>query len=131
MFYEVEQLSVFVENKPSRLAMVIKILREADVKVKAFMIADAGDFGIIHLIVDDPKKGKERLIKDGFTVSTSKMVKVDHVKSDSLIEKVASILGRSNKNIRYAYGFVSEDGSLILRTEVIEEALKLLHESIY
>ncbi|MEM4297239.1 MAG: acetolactate synthase, partial [Nitrososphaerota archaeon] len=100
-------------------------------KIKAFMIADAGDFGIIHLIVDDPKKGEQQLVKEGFTVSTSKTVKIDHIKNDSVIEQTALILGEAAKNIRYAYGFVSEDGCLILRTEAVEEALEILSKKYH
>ncbi|MEM4575727.1 MAG: ACT domain-containing protein, partial [Archaeoglobaceae archaeon] len=52
MILVIKQISVFVENKPGRLASVTGVLFEKGINLRAFMIADAGDFGIIRMVVD-------------------------------------------------------------------------------
>ncbi|HDL14944.1 MAG TPA: ACT domain-containing protein, partial [Euryarchaeota archaeon] len=49
-----EQLSVFVENKPGRLAKITEVLQKAVINIRALSIAELGEFGVIRLIVDRP-----------------------------------------------------------------------------
>ena len=47
----IEQLSIFVENKPGRMAEITRLLQENDIDIRALSIADTRDFGIMRLIV--------------------------------------------------------------------------------
>ena len=58
---KVEQMSVFLENKPGALAEVTRILGESGVNIRALSLADTKDFGILRLIVNDIEKAKEVL----------------------------------------------------------------------
>jgi len=46
---EIKQISLFVENKPGRMAKVSKTLSDAGVNIRAMTIAEAGDFGVIRM----------------------------------------------------------------------------------
>lgn len=48
----VTQISIFVENRPGRLAAVTRVLGEADVDIQALSIADTSEFGVLRLIVN-------------------------------------------------------------------------------
>ncbi|MDR1496697.1 MAG: ACT domain-containing protein, partial [Clostridiales Family XIII bacterium] len=50
----IDQISVFVENKPGKLAEVTKLLGDVGVDLRAMSIADTRDFGILRIIVDNP-----------------------------------------------------------------------------
>ncbi len=50
---QVEQISVFLENKSGRLSEVTAILTESNVNIRALALADTSDFGVLRLIVDD------------------------------------------------------------------------------
>ncbi len=50
---KVEQISIFVENKPGTLEHVARILKEASINIRTLSIADTSDFGIVRLIVND------------------------------------------------------------------------------
>ena len=52
----VKQVSIFVDNKKGSIAEVISILGESNINIKALSVADAADFGILRLIVDEPEK---------------------------------------------------------------------------
>ena len=52
-----KQISVFIENRAGRLARVTGVLRDAGVNIRAISMADAPDFGIFRLVVDDTERG--------------------------------------------------------------------------
>jgi len=49
----IKQISVFMENKYGRMARVAKALADGNVNIRALTIAEAGDFGIVRMVVDD------------------------------------------------------------------------------
>jgi hypothetical protein len=66
--YRVKQLSIFSENKPGRLAAVAKAMKEENVNIFAFSIAEGAGYGVIRTLVDKPEKALEKLQTIGFTV---------------------------------------------------------------
>ena len=54
----VKQVSIFVENKEGKIADVLNILAKENINISALSLADTTNFGILRLIVDDPKKAK-------------------------------------------------------------------------
>ena len=58
---QIQQISIFVENKSGRLAEITEALAAAKVDIRAVSIADTSDFGILRLIVDKPKEAVEAL----------------------------------------------------------------------
>ena len=71
---QVQQLSVFVENKSGRLAEITEAIAKAGVDIRALTIADTRDFGILRLIVDDPRKAEDVLREAGMTVSITSVL---------------------------------------------------------
>ena len=51
-----EQLSVFMENKVSRLNEVLLQLKTSKVNVLSLSLADTSEFGVLRLIVDNPEE---------------------------------------------------------------------------
>ena len=62
------QLSIFAENKSGKLAQITSVLAKEKINIRATTIATADTFGIIDLIVDDPKRAEAALSKSGMTV---------------------------------------------------------------
>ena len=57
---KVEQISIFLENKPGGLEEVTGILKDADINIRTLSLADTSDFGILRLIVDNVDQGQAR-----------------------------------------------------------------------
>ena len=57
----IKQLSVFVENKPGRLAAVIEALGKNNINISALSLADTSEYGILRIIVNDPELASEVL----------------------------------------------------------------------
>jgi hypothetical protein len=127
----IKQISLFAENKPGRLAKIASNFRKAGINIRAFTIAEAGDFGIIRMVVDRPDNAHEVLHDAGFTVSETNVLGIEMEDVPGRLGKIADVLGEKNINIDYAYAFVTktEQALLILRVNDIETAIKVLLDS--
>jgi hypothetical protein len=126
---EIKQLSLFVENRPGRMAKVSKSLSDAGVNIRAMTIAEAGDFGVIRMVVDDPEKGYKVLHNNGFTVSTTDVLAVEMKDTPGGLYEIVNTLGENSINVDYAYAFVTakaEKAMLILRVDDIAKARQAL-----
>lgn len=126
----IEQVSVFVENKPGRLAAVTEKLYEEGVNIRAFTIAEAGDFGIIRMVVDNTSKAQDILKDSGFTVSITRVLGVEVEDEPGGLFNIAKSLGKAGINIEYVYAFIagSEKAVIILRVDNIEKAIEILEK---
>ena len=55
------QISVFLENKPGRLQALTDILAKMDVNMRALSLAETAEFGIARIIVDELDSAVEML----------------------------------------------------------------------
>ena len=125
----IKQISLFVENKPGRMAKVSKTLSDAGVNIRALTVAEAGDFGVIRMVVDDPEKGYQVLHDNGFTVSETEVLAVEMKDIPGGLYEIVNTLGESDVNVDYAYAFVTtkaERAMLIIRVDNLEKARKVL-----
>ncbi len=127
----IKQISLFAENKPGRLSKVADTLSKAGINIRAFTIAEAGDFGVIRMVVDDPDKAYKALQGQGFAVSETEVIGVGMKDIPGGLHEIADTLGRNGVNIDYAYAFVTTTqlALLIIRVDNIGQALKVLKEA--
>ncbi len=123
------QLSIFVENKPGRLAAVTQILAQEKINIRATTLATSDTFGVINLIVDDPPRAETALKKAGMTVRLSRVLAVVIPDAPGGLDKLTQLLFAEGININNAYGFVLEGGRkavFVVSVDRIEAAEKLL-----
>jgi hypothetical protein len=127
----IRQISLFAENKPGKLATVARVLGEAKVNIRALTIAEAGDFGVIRMVVDDTQKAYEVLSEKGFTVSVTGVIGAEIRDVPGELYKIAGVLGDNDVNIDYAYSFLTphEKAILIIRVDDTERAVELLEKN--
>ncbi|KQC15577.1 MAG: acetolactate synthase, partial [Methanosaeta sp. SDB] len=111
------------------MAKVSKTLSDAGVNIRALTVAEAGDFGVIRMVVDDPEKGYQVLHDNGFTVSETEVLAVEMKDIPGGLYEIVNTLGESNVNVDYAYAFVTtkaERALLIIRVDNLEKAREVL-----
>ncbi len=126
---KVEQISVFLENKPGALAEVTRILGDAGVNIRALSLADTKDFGIMRLIVNDNEKAKTVLGAKGFTVRKTEVVAVEVPDRPGGLADILKVLSDSGTNVEYLYAFVQQSGSnaiIIFRFDETDKAIEVL-----
>jgi hypothetical protein len=124
----IKQISLFAENKPGRLAKIAETLSKAKINIRAFTIAEAGDFGVVRMVVDDPDKAYKALQGQGFAVSETDVIGVEMKDVPGGLYVIAQELGKNGVNVDYAYAFVTSTqlALLILRVDNIPQAQKVL-----
>lgn len=110
----IKQISVFVENKPGRLAAVTEVLYEKNINIRAFTIAEAGDFGIIRMVVDKTEEAYNALKKAGFAVRLTDVIAVEVEDKPGSLHKIAKSLGDAGVNIEYVYAFTSKEHKALI-----------------
>ena len=107
-------------------------LDQNKIKVFALSIADAGEFGLVRLVTEDPAKAAKLLEDKDFNLAKSKKnteVTAIFTSEASRLSKITKILGDGGINIEYAYSSaVHVDGkvALILRPSNVEKAEQML-----
>jgi len=126
---KVEQISIFLENKPGGLSEVTKILRDAGINIRALSLADTSDFGILRLIVNDVEKAKEALKTNGITVGRTTVVAVEVPDRPGGLHSILDILTKEDVNVEYMYAFVERSGEnavIIFRFDNPDRAIEIL-----
>lgn len=103
----VTQISVFVENKPGKLAELTEYLHENHIDIRALSIAEAQDFGIVRIIVDDSYKTSCILKEAGYVASLTPVLAVEMPDEPGSFFKVLKILGDGGVNLEYMYAFLT------------------------
>lgn len=128
----IRQISVFVENKPGRLAEITGFLAEGGVSIRAFSIADTTDFGILRLIVSDTQKAAEVLKTAGVAVSITEVVGISIPDITGAFAKVVKVLADAGENVEYAYAFLTPEAGhayVIVRVDDNAVATAVLQEN--
>ena len=131
----VPQLSVFLDNRPGSLSEVLAHLDRLKIRIYALSIADAGEFGLVRMIVDDIEEASEVLEDASYHLAKSRKnteVSIVLIDEDQKISGVSKILGDNEINIEYAYSSavqVDRRSSLIIRASEIDEAERILKEN--
>lgn len=124
-----DQISIFLENKPGRLAAVMKVLKDAGTDLRAFTIADTTDFGIVRIIAADTDKALKALKDNDFTATANKILGVTIPDHPGELYKIIEMLQETNVNIEYSYSFMGSrpnEADIAIRTQNNEAAEQVL-----
>lgn len=126
-----KQLTVFIENRSGRLSEVLNVLKENDINILSLSLADTTEFGLLRLIVDNARLGKEKLSEKGFSslLSDVSIIKIPH-KAGSL-QALLKIIDENGVNIEYMYGLSieSNEAHVVLKASDTCKVDKILTEN--
>ncbi len=129
---KIKQVSIFMENKMGELTDVTTLLSKNNLSIKSINLAEASDFGLLRVIVDDAAFAKEILDAAGFSVKITEIFAVaieDHVGS---FNEVVRLLSENGINIEYTYTLSNkEEGAFVFKVNpaMISNTLQLLRNS--
>ena len=126
---KVEQISVFLENKPGSLENATRTLRDANINIRTLSVAETVDFGILRLIVNDVEKANKVLKENGFRVSKTPVVAVEVPDKPGGLHSIMEVVSKEGINVEYLYAFVEKSGQnavIIFRFDDPDAAIKVL-----
>lgn len=125
----ISQISVFVENRPGRLADITAVLAENGIDIRALSIADTSDYGILRLIVNNPDDAVLVLKKEGMTASATQVLGIAIPDEPGGFAKAIRVLADADISVEYAYAFITPNigkAYVIIRVENNEKAAAVL-----
>ena len=125
----INQISVFLENKPGQLAEFTRLLEKNQIDMRALSIAEAQDFGILRLIVDDSYKTVNVVKEAGYVCSVTPVLAVALSDKPGSLVKLLTALGEGNINVEYTYAFITRKKDIaymVMQVDDPEKATKIL-----
>lgn len=125
----IQQLSIFLENKPGRLFAAVDVLADHDIDISALALADTAEYGILRLIVDQPERAKEVMSETGIIVKTNKVIAVAMTDAPGGAVGILRLLAGKGINVEYMYacvGKVSGQALMVIRTDDLTGAEQVL-----
>lgn len=128
----VKQISVFLENKPSAMAKFTDVLSKNNIDMRALSLAEASDFGIVRIIVDDVYNAMQVIKDEGYICSATNVLAVAIPDEPGGLAKVIHYLGDGGINVEYMYAFTGRQKDMaymIFRVEDNEKAIQILSKN--
>lgn len=117
----VEQLSVFLENSPGRLAGMCRALGDAGVNMRALMVAETGEYGVVRVLCDRPHQAAQVLTSAGFSANLTEVIAVEVPDRPGGLADVLEALGAGDVNVEYAYCYVEPAGDAAVYVFRVED----------
>jgi hypothetical protein len=130
----IKQISIFVENKPGRLAEITDIIAKKNINIRALSVADTTNFGILRIIVDNPLEVERVLKEAGLTVSITSVITACIGDRPGSLAELLKLLAANDIQIEYMYAFIAKSDNeayVVMRIEAEAAAAKLLSENGY
>ncbi len=129
---KLNQLSLFLENKPAHLKTPCKALGDAGINILTLSLADTQQFGILRILVANWKKAKEVLERAGCVVNVTEVVAIEIDDRPGGLAKLLDTIDEVGINIEYMYAFTFGRGDravMVFRFEDHDAAIKVLQEN--
>jgi len=126
-----KQLSVFIENREGRLQEVLDVLKKSNVNIVSLSLADTSDYGLLRLLVNNPKAGKEALSENGFSAMLTDVLGIRLSHRVGQLQELLEVICKANINIEYMYALSTgtDDASIVIKTSNLEKAAELLKDT--
>lgn len=129
VFMKIKQISIFLENTAGRIADVTKVLKDNSINLRAIMIADTADFGILRIITDDSEKALSVLKEAKFTTKTTDVLAISISDKVGALHDVMALFQNNGINIEYLYASLEKTGDtaiIIFKVEDPDKGLEVI-----
>jgi len=125
----VQQLALFLENKPGALAVVCDALAEAKINIFGLTVSDTTDHAVVRMVVSNAERAMTVFESYGALVVESDVLMIQNDNKPGSLSRIAHAL--SSKKINIDYGYLAsmpsaKKGLLILRVTDPKRALSVL-----
>ncbi len=128
----INQISVFIENKPGKLAEFTDILSKNNIDMRAMSIAETPDFGVLRIIVNDSYNAACVIREAGYVFSITPVLAVAIPDEPGSLGKILNIMGQGDVNLEYLYAFTAPKKDwayMVFRVQDNEKAIDVLSKN--
>jgi hypothetical protein len=127
-----KQISVFLENKPGRLANVLSALAREKVNIAALTVMDSHEHSVLRVVADDTARAAQVIKSLGTPQAETDVLLVELRNQPGALAHVCEVLAAAHVNIEYAYcSSGGRNGRVygIFRVSNTEKAMRALGEA--
>jgi hypothetical protein len=127
-----KQVTVFLENKPGRLAQILSALAQAKVNIIALTVMDRHEHGVLRLVTEDEAATRKILQDLNLQCAESDVLAVELRNQPGALAHVCETLAAGHINIDYAYcSSGGRNGKVygIFKVANVEKAQRILNAS--
>lgn len=106
----IEQLTVFLENKPGHLSKMCQVLGAAGINMDALTIAETTDYGLVRILTAAAGQARDILLQAGYQASVGPVLAVELEDKPGALAALVTALDAAQVNIEYCYVFPSRSG---------------------
>jgi hypothetical protein len=103
---QVEQITIFLENRPGMLADLCAHLSDLRVNIRAMAVLENTESGSVRLVADDPEAAKAALAEAGVAFTTDQCLALEMPNTPGGFAAMARTLAVAGINIDYIYASV-------------------------
>ena len=132
MIQKTKQITVFLENKPGRLATVLSQLAHARVNIVALSVMDKTERGVLRLVTENGTKAGQIIQGLNTPVTETDVLLVELRNQPGALAHVCEVLAADHINIEYAYcSSGGRNGKVfgIFKVSNVDKATRVLSES--
>ena len=110
-----KQVSIFAENRKGTMQKITSVLQEEEINIWGSVTNDSAEYGIIRMVVSDPQKAYNALVKNGFLCRRTSVLGVEVEDEVGNLNKLLRALEDSYINVNYIYlSFNRDSGKPIM-----------------
>lgn len=98
-----KQITVFLENKPGRLANVLSALAREKVNITALSVMDKHEHSVLRLVADNPTKTRQVIQSLNAPFTEADVLVVELRNQPGALAHICETLAAEHINIDYAY----------------------------
>ena len=123
----VNQVSVFLENKPGTLNNLTEVLAAHKINIRALSLAETNEFGIVRMIVNDVFEATTVLKENNFVATLTPVLAYAIADEAGDLNSLLQKFSAANVNIEYMYAFAGKERAyMIFRVNDTKKAESLL-----
>lgn len=121
----INQISVFLENKAGQIKEITKVLAANNIDLRAINVAEAQEYGVIRIIVDNYEQALKVLNEHEYVNRSTPVVVVALKDEVGSLSNLLSDIQEGNFNIEYMYSIFSQIDNRALMVLKVKEPEKL------
>jgi len=99
----IKQISVFLENKPGKLAEMTQLLSSHNINMRALYLSETKDYGIARIIVDNVLEATTVLREGNFIANLTSVLAFEVPNEPGALNHLLAVFSDIGLNIEYLY----------------------------
>ncbi len=124
----VNQVSIFLENKPGTLNKLTEVLATNKINIRALSLAETSEFGIVRMIVNDVFEAVNVLKENNFVAILTPVLAYAIADEAGYLNGLLQKFTAADVNIEYMYAFAGKERAyMIFRVNDTKKAEAVLN----